>query len=164
MPETVQELLTSFDALPDADKHQVAVEILRRVPLSEERLDERVIKPPPPIRDSRLGLRRSLPIVWMLSLAALLAEGGGIGCLVVLWLSVFEMIPTGRLITSHEVTAISICYLLAWGCFTIAFVFAVLGQSLAPRNRWFSKVLLIVTIEFPLAGYTLLFSLMKWAM
>lgn len=36
MPETIQQLLSSFDALSAADKHQVAVEILRRVPLSAE--------------------------------------------------------------------------------------------------------------------------------
>jgi hypothetical protein len=30
MSATVQRLLDSFDALPDADKHQAAVEILRR--------------------------------------------------------------------------------------------------------------------------------------
>lgn len=30
MTATVQQLLNSFDALPDADKHQAAVEILRR--------------------------------------------------------------------------------------------------------------------------------------
>ncbi len=34
MTETMQQILTSFDALPDADKHQVAIEILRRMPLS----------------------------------------------------------------------------------------------------------------------------------
>jgi hypothetical protein len=31
MTSAVQQLLDSFDALPEADKHQVAVEILRRV-------------------------------------------------------------------------------------------------------------------------------------
>jgi hypothetical protein len=31
MTATAQQLLDSFDALPDADKHQVAVEILRRL-------------------------------------------------------------------------------------------------------------------------------------
>ncbi len=30
MTATVQQLLDSFDALPDTDKHQLAVEILRR--------------------------------------------------------------------------------------------------------------------------------------
>ncbi len=30
MTSTVQHLLESFDAMPDADKHQAAVEILRR--------------------------------------------------------------------------------------------------------------------------------------
>lgn len=30
MPTAVQQLLESFDALPEADKHQAAVEILRR--------------------------------------------------------------------------------------------------------------------------------------
>ena len=34
MTNTIQQLLDSFDALPDADKHQVAVEILRRVAVS----------------------------------------------------------------------------------------------------------------------------------
>ena len=36
MTETIQQLLSSFDVLSDADKHQVAMEILRRVPLTEE--------------------------------------------------------------------------------------------------------------------------------
>jgi hypothetical protein len=31
MTAPVQQLLDSFDALPDADKHEAAVEILRRV-------------------------------------------------------------------------------------------------------------------------------------
>ena len=31
MTATVQQLLDTFDALPDADKHQAAVEILRRI-------------------------------------------------------------------------------------------------------------------------------------
>jgi hypothetical protein len=31
MTTAVQQLLESFDALPEADKHQAAVEILRRV-------------------------------------------------------------------------------------------------------------------------------------
>ncbi len=30
MTATVRQLLDSFDALPDADKHQAALEILRR--------------------------------------------------------------------------------------------------------------------------------------
>lgn len=30
MPSAVQQLLESFDALPEADKHQAAVELLRR--------------------------------------------------------------------------------------------------------------------------------------
>lgn len=30
MTATAQQLLESFDALPDADKHQVAIEIFRR--------------------------------------------------------------------------------------------------------------------------------------
>jgi hypothetical protein len=34
MTNTIQQLLDSFDALPDSDKHQVAVEILRRVAVS----------------------------------------------------------------------------------------------------------------------------------
>jgi hypothetical protein len=33
---TVQQLLESFDALPEADKHQAAVEILRRVSATVE--------------------------------------------------------------------------------------------------------------------------------
>jgi hypothetical protein len=32
MTATAQQLLHSFDALPDAEKHQVAIEILRRFP------------------------------------------------------------------------------------------------------------------------------------
>jgi hypothetical protein len=36
MTETVQQILASFDALPDADRHQVVMEILRRVPIFEE--------------------------------------------------------------------------------------------------------------------------------
>jgi hypothetical protein len=31
MDATVQQLLNTFDALPEADKHQVTIEILRRV-------------------------------------------------------------------------------------------------------------------------------------
>jgi hypothetical protein len=31
MSTAAQQVLESFDALPDADKHQVAVEILRRI-------------------------------------------------------------------------------------------------------------------------------------
>ncbi len=31
MPTAVQQLLESFDALPEGDKHRAAVEILRRV-------------------------------------------------------------------------------------------------------------------------------------
>lgn len=31
MPTTVQQVVKSFDALPEADKHRAAVEILRRV-------------------------------------------------------------------------------------------------------------------------------------
>jgi hypothetical protein len=34
MTTAVQQLLDSFDALPDAEKHQAAVEILRRVSAS----------------------------------------------------------------------------------------------------------------------------------
>jgi hypothetical protein len=36
MTTAVQQLLNSFDALPEADKHQAAVEILRRVSGSVE--------------------------------------------------------------------------------------------------------------------------------
>ena len=36
MTAAVQQLLVAFDALPDADKNQAAVEILRRVALSAE--------------------------------------------------------------------------------------------------------------------------------
>jgi hypothetical protein len=36
MTTAVQQLLNSFDALPEADKHQAAVEILRRVSASVE--------------------------------------------------------------------------------------------------------------------------------
>jgi hypothetical protein len=36
MTAAVRKLLDSFDALPDADKHQVAVEILRRFTGTEE--------------------------------------------------------------------------------------------------------------------------------
>jgi hypothetical protein len=36
MTATVQHLLDTFDALPDADKHQAAVEILRRVTVGVE--------------------------------------------------------------------------------------------------------------------------------
>jgi hypothetical protein len=34
MTTAVQQLLDSFDALPEADKHQAAVEILRRVSMT----------------------------------------------------------------------------------------------------------------------------------
>ena len=37
MSATARELLDSFDALPDADKHQVAVEILRQFTSSSGR-------------------------------------------------------------------------------------------------------------------------------
>jgi hypothetical protein len=36
MTATVQQLLDSFDALPDAEKHQALVEILRRFPGAAE--------------------------------------------------------------------------------------------------------------------------------
>jgi hypothetical protein len=36
MTATARQLLDSFDALPDAEKHQVAVEILRRVTVAVE--------------------------------------------------------------------------------------------------------------------------------
>jgi hypothetical protein len=36
MTATVQQLLESFDALPDADKHQAVIEILRRFPSGAE--------------------------------------------------------------------------------------------------------------------------------
>jgi hypothetical protein len=36
MTEKIQQLLDSFDALPDADKHHVAIEILRRVAVPVE--------------------------------------------------------------------------------------------------------------------------------
>ncbi len=36
MTTVVQQLLDSFDSLPEADKHQAAVEILRRVSASVE--------------------------------------------------------------------------------------------------------------------------------
>jgi hypothetical protein len=36
MTATAQQMLDSFDALPDADKHQVAVEILRRCAAAAE--------------------------------------------------------------------------------------------------------------------------------
>lgn len=36
MNTAVQQLLESFDALPEADKHRVAVEILQRVSTSAE--------------------------------------------------------------------------------------------------------------------------------
>jgi hypothetical protein len=36
MSATARELLDSFDALPDADKHQVAVEILRQFSSASE--------------------------------------------------------------------------------------------------------------------------------
>ena len=36
MSAAIQQLLATFDALPDADKHQATVEILRRTALSGE--------------------------------------------------------------------------------------------------------------------------------
>lgn len=36
MTATVQQLLDTFNALPDADKHQAAVEILRRFPVTAD--------------------------------------------------------------------------------------------------------------------------------
>lgn len=40
MSTTVEELLKSFDLLPDTDRHQVATEILRRTYASLNELDE----------------------------------------------------------------------------------------------------------------------------
>ncbi len=63
----------------------------------------------------------------------------------------------------YKETALSVYYMVSWGCFSIAFVFAVLGRSFATQHRWFSKVLLFVTIGLPLAGYVFMFSFMKLA-
>ena len=43
MTNTIQQLLDSFDALPDADKHQVAVEILRRVAVEGDLPDDALV-------------------------------------------------------------------------------------------------------------------------
>jgi hypothetical protein len=40
MTIAAKQLLSSFDSLPDADKHQVAVEILRRVSSSSHDLSD----------------------------------------------------------------------------------------------------------------------------
>jgi len=37
MATPIQSILASFDALPDADKHVAAVEILRRYPAADQR-------------------------------------------------------------------------------------------------------------------------------
>lgn len=40
MTAAVQRLIATFDALPDAEKHEAAVEILRRAPFAEGDLTE----------------------------------------------------------------------------------------------------------------------------